>query len=120
MMRGGVGVVVGTLVGGAIAAVIVLIVVPALPAHRHADPAGYPVECTSNGKRCYQRDKRVRDPTSSAEQRRCHRYGSRRSRAVLRPAADFSWHSLWSPAVGSAQSRTFICAPPSVVLTLPR
>src|SRR5437764_14202226 len=114
-MRGGMGVIVGPLVGGAIAAVIVLIVVPALPAHRDPDPGGYPVECTSNGNRCYQRNKHVRNPTGATEQRRCRRYGSKRQPA----GAVFSWHPLWSPAVGAAQRMTFICAPPSSVLARP-
>jgi hypothetical protein len=115
-MRGGIGVIVGPLVGGAIAAVIVLIVVPALPAHRHPDPAGYPVECTSNGKRCYERNKRVRNPTSGGEQRRCRRYGARHQTARSQKATEFRWHPLFSPAVGTAHRMTFICAPPSVVI----
>ncbi len=117
-VRGGLGIIVGPIVGGAIAGLIVLVLVPALPAHRHPDPGGYPVECNAS-RRCYQLNKRVRKPTAPAEQRRCRRFGSQGSNSSAVPASSYVWHPLRTNSMQRASARTFICAPPAVVLPAP-
>lgn len=117
-MRGGVGVIVGPLIGGAIMGVIVLVLVPALPARRHPDPGGYAVECAT-GHRCYQLNKRVHNPTSPAEQKRCQRHGSHAVARLRQPRSSFIWHPLAVHATDPPQRRTFICAPRGTVLSAP-